>query len=222
MKNEPIICPVLRALEHAGELQPEANGQVPIRTLSRALSKLGVKKTVQPPLLMVALFGNTFGNAFKNLRTRSFNPHNMRRGFANHAADTGIMSTGVFNEAQFTSMLAMSGDGETLSFKEMAAVIGADQRRNPSLFGVQLSLVELGSLMAVFGEPDEKTKLPRIQISTLESLYRDGELPKGWRPRKSYGIRAMVSTASKLAAHIPTAPAMVFQKKVPNTSGTAV
>ena len=73
-----------------------------------------------------------------------------------------------------------------------------------------MSFVELGALMDVFGHTDREGT-QRIAITTLRSLYFDGQLPEEWEPLGEVGILRTFGTVWKLLRALPDAPVVWVQ-----------
>ena len=199
-----IICPVLGALVHSGRLQLDEAGRVGFEATRRALLGIGLSRPLAGMLVALAPLSNDIREARHNWRSRSFNPERMVGSVADHAGDTGIIGKGWFDPDRFASMLAMSTDGESLSVREMAAVIAVDQQRRPGLLSF-MSLIELGALMEVFGYTDRQGKR-RISFATLRGFYCAGSLPDGWEPRAKVGVLRTLASVWRLFRALPDAP----------------
>jgi len=205
-----IICPVLDALVHSGRLTLEEDGRVSFDVTREALLSIGLTRPLAGMLIGMAHLANGAHQILNNSRTRSFNPERMGHSILHHRADTGITGTGWFDPDRFDAMLAMSADGESLTLREIAAVVAVDQQRDPGVLGVFMSFVELGALLDVFGYSDRKGT-QRIAITMLRSLYFDGELPEGWEPDGKVGILGTFGTVWKLLRELPSAPVVWVQ-----------
>jgi len=201
-----IICPVLGALVHSGRLKLEEDGRVGFDAVRQALLGIGLSRPLAGMLVALAPLSNDIREIRHNRRSRSFDPGRMVGSVADHAGDTGIIGQGWFDSDRFDSMVAMSTDGESLTSRQMAAVIAVDQQRRPGLLAF-MSFIELGALMDVFGYRDREGT-QRISITTLWSFYSDGCLPDGWEPHEKVGIVRTLRSVWRLFRALPDAPAV--------------
>jgi len=210
--NDPtIICPALRALKNDDQLPSDPAGRVKLSALGKALDGLKFSGPLVMLLKGMATVSNRVPSLPHNILTRSFNPARMEEGPLKHRADTGIIGNGDFDADRFDMMEAMSSDGEGLTLPELAAVIAADQRRDPSLLGVGLSMVELGAMFDVFSEPNSRRE-PCVKLTTLRALFEGAQLPAGFQPTHPLGIIGLFATVFRLAANLPDMPAILFRQ----------
>lgn len=180
------VCPVVNAFSHARWLAPRTDGKTGLWSLFVAIRRLGASWFVALSIVAVAPAANGWRRLLGNLIHFRVDIREMTKGPFDHEADTGVLHDGTFNEIEFRRLVGFSSDGESLSVSDIARLIAADDRRQPSRLGCFMSRIEFAVLCRVFGEEPVAVGQPslRIPIATLEALYREQRWPSGWRPTR--------------------------------------
>jgi len=203
------------ALLNGGRISQRANGRTGLVSLYSGLRRLGLGPLLVLTCLMpLAIIGNGWSKALRNLLTLSVDLHDMVGGPADHRADSGILRGGHFHAERLRRMLAFAKGGDVLTTDDVARFIAANAHEDPSRLGQLVSAIEFSTLLRVFGAdvdaPGEHGL--RLSVSTLVALYENGRLPTTWRPVRRTGLlNFLISTR---ALHVAASRAAVDRERV--------
>jgi hypothetical protein len=211
-KLATIPCPNLRTLVNEGWLTPDADGNVDLKQLDAALTRLGVE--AGPRKLLVGAGEKATHEAVAQLLGASgadkFNVYRLNGTNLDHAGDTGTLRGG-FNKERLDWMVSLADKNGRIGMAEISAIQKGSREREPTNFRDKtLGMVELTALVKVYGTPDARGK-KSISIDGLRSLFERAQFPDEWRKQlaaaggvespQRVGTRALIAGIVEMAYH---------------------
>ncbi len=200
---DKVPCPFMATMVKQGRFQIDADGRVDFDNLRAALKLVGLSlatreilvrgtQSVEKERLAAA------GALVKGMEVESFDITKLHDTSLMHTGDLKIRRGG-FKQERLDWLLSFSSDGKTLTVADLARAQAQAVKDDPGARGHAIGMAELSALLRLFGtrNADGDKCLTR---EALVSLFKDNELPAGWKP-KGVGVANVFAGIAGIAFH---------------------
>lgn len=204
-RRADVFCPVLGALLKNGQLQPDRAGRVTFGNVARAMASAGVSVPFRSALTGTSPMANRPGDILRNTVNFSFDLFSLRGGIVAWLAqkgDSGILNSGKFDEARFTTFVAHSQDGKTMTIADFARASLDNALRDGCRSANVWARANLAAIIIALGYNDAAGRRC-VDIQTLRDLYEHQQLsfPAGAPP--TTGLAGLFRVLKEMARLTP-------------------
>lgn len=171
-----VPCPMISILLMEDRLVPDADGQVSVKELKKALEGVGigtVPKHGLGTLSAFALEGSPFAD--------KVNIFDLFGSSIDHKGSLGALQDGGWNQAFHDQVKACSKDGKTLTLEDLgtAQLIRLEQD-DGGFKDKMIGRAEIAALMLVFGTPNAEG-VKSISLEDWDTIFKNNRLPDSWQ-----------------------------------------
>ncbi len=185
-KTDQILCPTLKTGVKQGLIKPDVNGLVSTVQLKLFLQEIGFKKNT----LLVSSLVSLAEKATKRFSVNGFvNITKFNGTFQDHGGSSGVLNHPVgFNPDRLAHFKSFASDQGRLGKKQLARA-AKDFHRNPvyrsSFSGMLFQLLELGSLLHIYGRTSGPSKQKFLTVQDMDDLWKHNHFPSHWSVTQS-------------------------------------
>lgn len=188
-----VPCPMISILLMEDMLVPDADGNVSIRDLKKALGDMGISalpKHGLGTLAANALSGSPFA--------KEANIFDLFGSSIDHAGSLGALQDGGWNQEFHDQVKACSKDGKTLTLNDISTAQLIRLEQDDGGFKDKLiGRAEIAALMLVFGTPNADG-VKAISLEDWDTIFKDNKIPDSWN-KHSVGALPLVWGMTKMA-----------------------
>ena len=204
-RREAVFCPVLGALLQNGQLQPDEAGRVRLTNAARAMASAGVSIPFRSALAWTSPMANKPQDIWRNATKLSFDLFSLRGGLVALLAgkgDSGILNSGIFDEAKFSTFVSHSQDGTTMTIADFARATRDNALRDGRRSANVWARANLAAIIIALGYDDAAGRRC-VDIQALRDLYEHKRLsfPEGAPP--TTGLRGVFRVLKAMARLTP-------------------
>lgn len=174
-----VPCPVISILLMEDMLVPDADGNVSVKDLKKALGDLGISALPKHGL------GTLAANALSgSIFAKEVNIFDLFGSSIDHKGSLGALQDGGWNQAFHDQVKACSKDGKTLTLEDIstAQLIRLDQD-DGGFKDKLIGRAEISALLLVFGTPNADG-VKSISLEDWDTIFKDNKLPDSWNKHR--------------------------------------
>ena len=169
-------CPMISILLMEDMLVPDAEGNVSVRDLKKALGEMGISalpKHGLGTLSALALEGSPFA--------KQVNIFDLFGSSIDHKGSLGALQDGGWNQELHDQVKACSKDGKTLTLEDLstAQLIRLEQD-DAGFKDKMIGRAEITALLLVFGTPNADG-VKSISLEDWDTIFKDNRIPDSWQ-----------------------------------------